>query len=393
MKKIASCALVAVVVLFFASVGANAQTTGSGIGVGVTSSGPMITAVTPGGAGFVQFNSLTVESVSSVNVPAEIVATAAGMVPAANGASGSANSTYLLCRRFNSPSDAVGITGPCPTPPQLPSSTTASYRIEISATTELMLNDRTPASLSDFAQGDQINVYGYYNTDGSVQAYIVRDTSKPAVTQTMQLDNVTLNSISGTSIPATLTVTQATGAPCYGFTGNTPAAVIACPLGVSSFSANSATANVTALPSLASNWQALRKYVVTVDTRTIILDRNRTPLSLSSLNPGDSLNIYGESNDNGQTITADIIRDLSIPAVAPTASAYTGTVTAVNADGSFVIQTNNGQVLTVQNPVTVGQTVTVRGLLNSSSSTISSVSQIMIGGTIFLPQPASTPAQ
>jgi len=350
----------------------------------------------------VQFNNLTVESVSSASVPAEIVATGGGI---------GVDTPPVTCLVFPSATAAGGAPTACPMlpapTPASPSPTKANtsagagssgsgigtpatplqpyyegfYRVEVSATTELMLRDRSSASLSDFTQGDQINVFGYYNTDGSIQAYLVRDISKPEVTQTMQLDNVTLNSISGTSIPATLAVTQASGYPCYGFTGNTPA-TIACPMGVSSFSANPATANATALPSLMPIWQMLRKYVVTVDAQTIILDRNRTELSLSSLNLGDSLNVYGESSDNGQTIAADIIRDLSIPA---TASVYSGTVTAVNADGSFVIHTGNGQTLTVQNPIVVGQTVTVHGLLNPSNSTISSVSNITIGTPILVP--------
>ena len=82
------------------------------------------------------------------------------------------------------------------------------YRIEVDATTELSLRDRTSAGLSDFAAGDQINVFGYYNTDGSIQAYLVRDLSKPMQTQSLQLNNIEIVSLSGTSTPATIAVTQ-----------------------------------------------------------------------------------------------------------------------------------------------------------------------------------------
>lgn len=250
-----------------------------------------------------------------------------------------------------------------------------TYRIEVDSNTEFMLRDRTAAQLSDFSAGDQINVYGYYNTDGSIQAFIVRDLSKPVETTSMQLNNVTLVSVSASTTPATLAVTQTVTAPCLGFDSNGSALSIACPMGVSSFSANPATANVTPPAALMPNWVMLRKYVVNVDSRTIILDRNRGELSLASLTPGDSLNIYGETSDNGQTITADIIRDLSIP---PAATTITGTVSQVNADGSFVIRTTDGRTLTVQNPISAGETVTLQGILNSAENIVSQISQVLI---------------
>jgi hypothetical protein len=413
MKKISLFVSLALLALVSVSLAVNAQTAAPSIIVRPAPPEPVVPIVS---SGFVQFNNLTVESVSSGNVPAEIVATApvifspapmpmplSGGASGASGSSGSGSGTTgsgsvgsgtitpsILCYKFNSQNDANGFAYPCPVPPQPPqpepTPSAISYRIEVNSQTGLMLRDRTPATLANFTVGDQINVFGYYNTDGSIQAYLVRDTSKPLENQTLQLNNVTLNSLSGTSIPATLTVVQAQGAPCLGFNGGQKA--IACPMGVSSFSNNSATTNASPLPSLAPNWMMLRKYVVTVDAQTIILDRNRTQLSLSSLNPGDTLNVYGDTNDNGQTISANIIRDLSIPAMAST---YTGTVTQVNADGSFVIQTSGGKSLIVQSPITVGQTVTIQGLADASSGVISQVSQIMIGNTIQSPTPVSTP--
>ncbi len=395
MKKITSCALLALVVLMFSSVGVHAQTAAPTDGPALISPGPVSPPITPG---FVQFNTLTVQSVAAT------VSNTTGVITA-TGAS--------TCLRFNSESDAQGESIACPmqaqtapgTPTAVANGSTSSTNympvppvyqntvtIEVSPSTQLILRDRTQASLSDFSQGDQINVFGYYNADGSIQAYLVRDISKPAETQTMQLDNVTLVSIaeSGVGTSATLAVTQAVGSPCLGFDANSSGAAIACPMGVSDFSANPATANVTAPSALAPNWMMLHKYVVTVDSRTIILDRNRNQLSLSSLNTGDMLNVYGESSDNGQTITADIIRDLSLPV---TASAYTGTVTAINADGSFVIKMNNGSTVTVENPITVGATVTVRGLMSSLNNTISSVSQITIGNsTVSMPPMIPVPA-
>lgn len=369
MKKIIVLAFLPVL---FVSVVAHAQVSAGGPG--------MTTVFMPVTSGFVQFDSLTVQGL----VPATTPGTVGAIVATA--------SVTNPCYQFQSETDAVGTAVMCPMPAAQNGSSTNSitYTIEISSTTELMLSDRSPATLSDFAAGDEINVFGYYNADGSIEAYLVRDLSKPvltAVPQTIQLDNVILNSVSGTNVPATLAVTQAIGFPCYSFSDAGEESTITCPMGIASFSGNTATANVTPLPSLMPAWQDLHKYVINVDAQTIILDKNRTQVSLASLNVGDALNVYGVTTDNGQTVTANIIRDLSIPA---SASAYTGTVTQVNADGSFVIQTNNGQTLTVQNPVTIGTTVTIQGLLNSSESTISQVSNISIGGiSVMHPAPAT----
>jgi hypothetical protein len=287
------------------------------------------------------------------------------------------------CLQFESQTSANAQSIICPTPPIVSGGENGSnpvqapsYRIEGSTSTVLSLRDRTVATLADFATGDQINVFGYYNSDGSIQAYLVRDLSRPMVMQTIQLDNATLVSISNTNAPATLAVTQTQEAPCYSFNNGGMKAPYACPLGISSFSADSATQNVQTPQSLAPTWAMLRKYVVTVDAQTIILDSNRTQLSLSSLDTGDRLNIYGETSDNGQTIQANIIRDLTLPVAV---SAYTGTVTQVNTDGSFVIQTNNGQTITVQNPIKTGATVTVRGLLDNAQNILSEISQILLG--------------
>ena len=354
---------------------ASAQTvTGSGAG-GSGSAGPAIiispTPVLPpptSATGFVQFNSLTIQSISSQTAPAEIVAGMKELTPAMG-------ASAMPCYQFQSESDSAGTAITCPIPPSQ-----NAYRIEVGASTELMLRDRTAATLANLSIGDQINIFGYYNTDGSIQAYLIRDISKPIETQTIQLNNVTLVSISGTSIPATLAVTQSQGAPCYSFTTNGAQQPYACPMGISSFSANAATQNIVA-PSAEPNYMMLRKYAITVDAQTIILDRNRNQLSLANLNLEDQLNIYGETSDNGQTVNADIIRDLSIPA---TPSTYTGTITQVNSDGSFVIQTNGGQTITVPGPIQVGASVSVTGLLGASNI-LSSVSRVMIGNSVTTP--------
>lgn len=326
--------------------------------------------------GFIQFNNLVVQSVSSQSVPAEIIASysynsVTPIIPlesSGQGMSGSASvngnvptisngSNNITCRSYMGLTDNVGQAIPCPEPPSVafPNATSssgfnssgttggasgggsgvgapaiiispispspvppvvggASYRIEVDQNTQLMLRDRTPTTLADFSVGDQINVFGFYNTDGSIQAYLVRDLSKPVQSQFIQLNNVNLISISSTTIPATLVVAQQLGNPCYNFgpMGNVKAPAM-CPMGITSLNTNAATQNIVIPTPLMPVWNSSRKYVVNVDDQTTILDNSRTEIPLSSLSVNDQLNIYGDTNDNGQTLQADIIRDLSLP--------------------------------------------------------------------------------
>ena len=91
-------------------------------------------------------------------------------------------------------------------------------------------------------------------------------------------------------------------------------------------------------------------------------------------------------------MTADIVRDLSIPA---TPSTYTGTVTQVNADGSFVFQTNDGQTITIQVPVQVGAVLQLTGLLDRLQNVLSQVTSIVssTSNVLYPPVPAPMPAQ
>ena len=361
--------------------------------------------------GFIQFNNLTVQSVSASNPPAEIVANAPGIVPMMSTYGASAAGGQGTCYKFDSQDAARGSAIACPqtesvnAPASAPSEPSGSsgqgtmmypiryqpYRIEVSATTNLYLRDRTAANLSDFTAGDQINVFGYYNADGSIQAYLIRDLSKPAQSQFMQLNNVQLVSVAANTVPTTVVVAQNQGYPCYGFDaqgGNRQS--IACPMGLVAPSTGSAMGsamqNIVVPPSLAPIWNVTRKYVINIDSKTVLLDRSRTQVALSDLKPGDEMNIYGDTMDNGQTINADIVRDLSLPA---TASTYSGKISQVNADGSFVIQTNDGQTITVPNPVRAGATVQITGLLDRISNVLSQVTNMIIGtNAIFAPLPS-----
>lgn len=349
-----------------------------------------------GNNAIMQFNNLTIQSVSANTPPAEIVASTNVYIlekneskPGATPATPAVpSSIQVKCLKYLNKESGSGTAITCPTPAtQAVTSTSASamvypyrggmYKIEVSATTHLMLRDRTAATLTDFTVGDQINVFGIYNQDGSVDALIVRNISKPVEKQFVQLNNVDLVSVSATTAPATLTVVQQIANPCYGFgkEGNTKQGVIACPMGLKSFSDNSSTQNVVAPQALMPIINQSRKYVVQVDAQTIIMNRERGSLTLGDLKIGDKLNIYGATQGNGEVIDADLVRDLSQP---PMAQNYSGKVTQVNSDGSFMIQADGGETYTVQNPIQVGATVQLKGLLDQLQKVISQVSQIIV---------------
>ncbi len=383
----------------------NAQTVGGAPGASGQGQATIVSPPTPVGPptnlGFIQFNNLTVESVSGTNPPAEIIASNPDIFPMMGATSAGAPTKTAVttptasvsCYKFETQDSAAGQVISCPTPQSIsgaagntPSPTmypqpsypvnSEPYRIEVGASTTLMLRDRTVATLSNFSSGDQINIFGYYNSDGSIQAYLIRDLSKPIQDQFLQLNNVNLVSISTSTNPTTLVVAQAQDYPCFGFgTSGAPTRQlsIACPMGVPASANNPALQNLAVPATLMPNWQMLRKYIITIDAQTIILDSNRTVLPLSSLQIGDSLNIYGDTTDNGQTLTADIVRDLSLPS-AP--STFSGQVTQVNADGSFIIQTNGGQTITVPTPIQVGATVQITGLLDRLKNILTQISSI-----------------
>lgn len=122
---------------------------------------PTVTATAPittGASGFVQFNGLVVQSVSAAIAPSTIVAV---------------NPT--TCESFATEFATTGTMMACPT------TQSSTLAITISATTQLLLSDRTGASLANITAGDNVNVFGYYDGNGNIQAQVVRDLSKPAI--------------------------------------------------------------------------------------------------------------------------------------------------------------------------------------------------------------------
>lgn len=370
----------------------------------------------------VQFNNLTIKDISSPTPPAEIIAGYDyGIMPMMGGGSGvnmknpdmqsrgtAVGSTTAKCFRYGD-ENAKAAAIPCPTPTAASASGTmqlqiqtnpasgnaapsivqmypqpAAYRIEIDASTRLRLRDGSSATLADFAAGDHINTYGIYSSDGSIQALIVRDISKPAEKQFIQLNNVQVISIFSSSAAtnmADIVVIQDRIYPCYGFgtEGKSARQILPCPMNSSKVGPN-----LTIPDSMRPIWNTARKYVVHVDAQTILMNRIKDHMNLSDIHAGDKLNIYGSTTNNKETIDADVVRDLTQPSVATNLS---GTITQVNGDGSFVVQTDDGSTYTVQNSIQIGATVKLKGLLDELQKVISQVSELNVRNSQTPPPP------
>jgi hypothetical protein len=177
-----------------------ASTTVSGLIVSTTTTTTAInTGISPtnaaaaGTSGYIQFDGLIVTSVSSSSSPnptTQIFAqNPAYPTVIDDGASTSAPSSTALisCEQFATDSATTGTPMICPTPSLVATLSTATtsnayynpYAVQLDASTQLLLSDRTTAVLGNITSGDTINVYGYYNADGTINAEIVRDLSKP----------------------------------------------------------------------------------------------------------------------------------------------------------------------------------------------------------------------
>jgi len=346
----------------------------------------------------IQFNNLVIQSVSGTSAPAEIVAISHRYLPQSlktketitseaketstpSVQSDARGETATLCRKFESLESISGMAIACPepipqpqptptpTPPRYP---VGSYRITVDARTILLLRDRSYATLSDFEAGNRINVFGFYNEDGTIRGLIVRNLSKPPERRFIQLNNVEVAAIEETD-PLSFIVIRRND-PCYIFIGERKSE-FPCPPGLK------LTPQVEQLipERIKPELEAVRKYEVKLTARTIVLDRNRNTIPASSISLSDKLNIYGFTTDEeGRSITAEIVRDLSKPTKLPAYETYLGTVTQINADGSFLIRTEAGQTFTVQDPIKVGAIVKIRGILDELSQIISGVTELSV---------------
>ena len=171
-------------------------------------------------------------TISAAN-PAYQTMTAAGELMPVNSAA------TVTCTQFASDSSPTGISAACPTPPMAMTSATgtsgtdhAPYSIIINAATELLLGDRSPATLAELTPGATINVYGYYTNDGSMEAEIVRDVSRSASgTTTMTTLEAELNQLEALAVQLEAEVTGIGSSTISATTGTVATATVAPTLG------------------------------------------------------------------------------------------------------------------------------------------------------------------
>jgi hypothetical protein len=193
------------------------------------------TSLTEAGSGYLQLDDLVVTAVASSSMPTQIYAAnpvypTMPMTPTMMATSTSdvmaPTAASITCESFVTDSATIGTYVGCPTPAIAPTlmTTNASstgnassssstyyspYTLQIDSTTQLLLSGRAPAVLANFAPGDIINVYGYYNSsDGIMAAEIVRDLSKPASMTVPSVSEVT--TVEGTTSGVTSSSATAT---------------------------------------------------------------------------------------------------------------------------------------------------------------------------------------
>jgi hypothetical protein len=125
-------------------------------------------------AGFIQFNGLVVNSIGSITLPTVILANATSTV---------------TCESYATEFADIGMIIPCPMATSATSANTSStttstipFQVNLTSATQLLLSDRTNAILANITPGDTVNVFGYYDGTDMIQAEVIRDLSKPAIT-------------------------------------------------------------------------------------------------------------------------------------------------------------------------------------------------------------------
>jgi hypothetical protein len=103
-----------------------------------------------------QFNGLTIQSIATLHIPTQIMATV---------------QPSTTCKVFPTKFSTLGA------PTQCPSFQTVI--LDISADTKFILRNRTRGILANFAPGDTINVFGFFNGTPVMKTDIIRNISKP----------------------------------------------------------------------------------------------------------------------------------------------------------------------------------------------------------------------
>lgn len=269
----------------------------------------------------VQLNNLVVQSVSGTSFPAIIYAS---------------RDVGSVCINYETIDSARGKTVTCPVAPSI------LYSINVDADTRLLLRNRTRATLTDFAEGDRINAFGFLGSaTNQIDALIVRNLDKPVGYRYVQLNNMeivsgpmfatpALSDADGRPVPerpfpADIVVARKFPNPCLGFaTESSSGFVIPCPLldeAVPSdvrsiFPGKAVTSASVSGQNLEINPIAtypFRRYTVTITEATQLVNRVRQAISIYDLKVGHKVNVYGRLNTSTNKIEGIIVRDLSLP--------------------------------------------------------------------------------
>ncbi|MEK7076893.1 MAG: hypothetical protein AAB967_01540, partial [Patescibacteria group bacterium] len=264
----------------------------------------------------------------------------------------------------------------CPLPPS------PSYRILVKADTLLLLPNRAEASLSSFVKGDIVNVYGFYGGDGVIRALTLRRVSEPIPKKSVQINNAEIVGIvnsgdAGNPLPAFI-VAHRPEATCTVFRAEQKTK-LPCPPGLSSLSESSRGRGIAIPESVKAGFDFMRKYEVRLSAKTVLLGRTRAALDMDDFLTGDTVNIYGSyADEDAKFISAEMVRNLVKPKIAPRAEHYDGIVVRFNdSDNSFTIRTRDDKILTVESPLYADSFVSVKGTLDEKTNIISGVSEII----------------
>ena len=307
-----------------------------------------------------QINNLVVQSVSGSGNVGEI----------------NASRHNTQCTRYSSPEAKSGIKSICPLPPGA-SPESAVYKINVKEDSFLYLRNREKGKLSDFTSGDQINLYGFYAENGTIRALVVRNITKPIPLSDAQLNNVEVVGIAAGN-PKTFVVVQDTDSSCYRPDGKQQKQ-ITCPAGLISINAGSLSSGLTYTPEIKTRFDRVRKFEVYLTSKTIILDRNRARMDAEKIVLGDKLNVYGHfaTKSNGGAIEAEVIRNLSKPKSKSILKQFDGIVVQMNAsDGSFVLRSREGELVTIANPIQPNAFLNIKGTYDETTQTFFDVTQI-----------------
>lgn len=199
------------------------------------------------------------------------------------------------CRLYPSTSPTVAM--PCST-----DILTREYAIRVSELTTLLSVNRKKITIDQIVAGHHINVYGNLNSDGSVDARILRDLDGSATPKTVQLENLRVFSVEKDASDGLNVLAGSNVGTCYEWSASSKRS-LACPMGMS---ASAAAESDKAASESITLYRPTILYRIHVPATAQILDANRRKMLSRTINAGDTINVYGVMK--GDTVIAEIVR-------------------------------------------------------------------------------------